>query len=125
MQGNCSGQPVPDGLQLNPPLAPHQCVMTVQEGFLEVSGSDTSLWLSHLYIRIAARTEKNHSTLLAVQNGNLWLTFVTLVGDGYRCRAIHVHEGRHLYARGAPQSPCHLALLVPAGCHLQDGTSAA
>jgi hypothetical protein len=102
MQGNCSGAELPGGLELDPPLrSPDQCVLTVQGDFLEIAASDNSLWLAHLYVRMESVAPRNQSTLLAAVSGDLWLTFVSLVGDGYRSRAVDVHEGCNLYARGA------------------------
>jgi hypothetical protein len=104
VQGNCQAPPADAS---DPPPTPGQCVISIAEDFLELSGITGQLWLDNLYIWLPpeANTPRYDSgTLVGSHGGNLYLTRVTFVGNGYECRAIDVSAGR-LYARGAHSYP--------------------
>jgi hypothetical protein len=104
VQGNCQAPPADAS---DPPPTPGQCVISIAEDFLELSAITGHLWLDNLYIWLPpeANTPRYDSgTLVGSHGGNLFLTRVTLVGNGYECRAIDVSAGR-LYARGAQSYP--------------------
>lgn len=94
MQGNCT---VPPTETLDPLRQSNtQCVVSIREDFLEVETEGAQLWISNLYVRLLG-VEKDHSTLISVHNGELYLTDMTFVGDGHKARAIDVKSARRLY----------------------------
>lgn len=97
MQGHCSGPP-DFGLNLDPPRdeANLQCVIIVREDFLELPLRDSAAWISNLYITLPG-VEKNHTTLIGVYGGDLYMTAMTFVGDGDKARAIDVKESGRVY----------------------------
>lgn len=96
MQGNCSSPP-PD-LDLDPPRNSEkmQCVVKVREDFLEVPLQSSQLWISNLYVTLPG-VEKNHTTLIGVHGGDVYLTDMTFVADGDKARAVDVKENRRVY----------------------------
>lgn len=84
-----------------------QCVLFVGEAFLELSvGPDANLWLSDLYVHTGNNASSSgQDPLFKVQQGNLWLTSMILVGDKQSSRAVDVKSRSHVYAHGA-QPPC-------------------
>ena len=112
MQGNCS-RPPPD-LDLDPPRdsANRQCVITVREDFLELPLQGTALSISNLYVTLSG-VEKNHTTLIGVHGGDLYVSDMSFVGDRDRARAIDVKENRRVYVGCAFLRPT-LTECVPA-----------
>ena len=117
MQGNCSGPP-PE-LDLTPPLDERngQCVVQVREDFLEQPLLGTTLWISNLYITLPG-VEKNHSTLIGVHGGDLYMTGMTFVGDGDKARAIDVKENRRVYVGRASRKAMNEYLSTLKQCEL-------
>lgn len=102
MQGNCSthARDVPPEPSL---LSPRQCIITVRDSFLDVAVDAADVWLSDLYIRVAS-WDVTPRTVLRAGRGDLWLTHVSLIGQGELCRGVEVHEKRRLFARGNSHS---------------------
>lgn len=91
MQGNCSHAPplALDQLDsvMHVPLRdmnPGQCLVLVGSGFIELFNFD--LWLDNLYLRLhKAGPDDNSNSMKALvdgHNGGLWITNVTMQGDG-------------------------------------------
>jgi hypothetical protein len=127
VQGNCTAQ---FAEQLDPRRKPStQCVITVREDFLEVPTDLAQVWISDLYVRIRVPPAQRYkfSTLIGVHGGDVYLTDMSFVGDGDKCRAIDVKEKRKLYVSSKQPSPLPLCVLstssstMPAGagskCH--------
>ena len=105
MQGNCTGpQPGNLGLQLDPPpsISNRQCVLIVREDFVVIStyGSNSPVWLSNIYIALAP-VKHNSTTLIHVDDGDVYLTATTFVGDAYNVRAMEVHRYGRVYIDSA------------------------
>lgn len=104
MQGNCSATPP---AALDPPrTTASQCVLTIQEDFLELA--QPALWLSHLYLHIVGGARKDHSTIIGIHGdlAAIYMTDVVMHGDNLRSRAVDVRERRRSYSRGALLPSC-------------------
>lgn len=81
-----------------------QCVVTVSKNFLEVFDEGARLWVHNLYVRLEG-VEKNHSSVVSVHGGDVYLTSMTFVGGGIagkeKARAINVRQNRRLYVSSA------------------------
>jgi hypothetical protein len=100
VQGHCL---TPPAILSDPPPTPGQCVISIAEDFLELSAITGQLWLDNLYIWLPPESNNalfNSGTMIGSHGGNLYITRVSFVGNGYECRAIDISTGR-LYARGA------------------------
>ena len=117
MQGNCSGPP-PE-LNLTPPLDERngQCVVQVREDFLEQHLQHSVLFIANLYITVPG-VEKNHTTLIGVHGGDIYMTGMTFVGDGDRARAIDVKENRRVYVGRASRKALNTYLPTLEQCEL-------
>jgi hypothetical protein len=114
MQGNCAGAPPSAaslGLSGAPllPLLPYQCLLIADVQLLKTSW-DTQLWLDGLYVRYR-RTGRfrpdangNHLAQPFIENwGSLWMTAITLQGDGdgiSDCYCCGLRINGKLYAEG-------------------------
>eukprot|EP00892_Ulva_mutabilis_P012442 jgi/Ulvmu1/9570/UM053_0060.1 len=78
----------------------HQCLIIVREDFLELPLENSQVWLSNLYITLPG-VEKNHSTLIGVHGGDMYLTDMAFVADGDKARAIDVKENRRVYVENS------------------------
>lgn len=108
-QGNCTAPPTDT---VDPPrITNTQCVISVREDFLEVPSEGALLWLSDLYVKLLG-VEKEHSTLIGVHSGDVYLTNMTFVGDGHKARAIDVKATRKLYVSSMPLSLSLLPLAL-------------
>ena len=103
LQGNCSG-PAPTSNTLYPPLASGQCLITVREDFLEVPTQNSQAWISNLYVTLPG-VQKNHTTLIGVHGGDLYMTNMTFVADGDKARAVDGGEGTRIYVGRASLEP--------------------
>jgi hypothetical protein len=104
VQGNCSQEPGP-GVLLGPPRrTDRQCVITVREDFLEFNAARSHGFVSDLYVQLPGYEAKEHSTLVGIKKGNLYLANMTFVGDGVRARAVDAHEKTSVYMTGAHAS---------------------
>ena len=97
MQGNCSGPP--PFLNPDPPVNADsgQCVITVHEDFLELHIQQSQLWIGNLYVATPGLGSKNHTTLIGVHGGDLYMTDMTFIADGDKARAIDVNENSRVY----------------------------
>lgn len=75
-------------------------MITVREDFLESSLSNALVWISNLYVTLPG-VEKNHSTLIGIHGGEMYLTDMTFVGDGDKARAIDISENRRVFISSA------------------------
>ena len=91
--------------------------MTVREDFLEVPADHENLrlWISNLYVTVP-RAEKNHTTLIGVHGGDVYLTDMTFVADGEKARAVDVKENSRVYVGRA--FPPGLPVPVPKRVHV-------
>jgi hypothetical protein len=115
VQGNCS-QPSPL-VDARYAWRMGQCVLTVREDFLQLDILARDFWMHQVYVRIVGNATGSHdeATLIGVQQGNLYLTDVTFIADGYKSRAIDVNEGNKLYARGVNWAICCLVIVTNVG----------
>jgi hypothetical protein len=107
MQGNCERAPPEElvndisGTELLP-LKPKQCLLIAGESLMNVEQGD--LWLDGLYVRQRS-AETIYSSLISVGGqGSLWMTSVTLQGDGdgvANCQQCALDVTSQLYAEGA------------------------
>jgi hypothetical protein len=121
MQGNCTGAPPSAaslGLSGAPllPLLPYQCLLVADAQLL---GMDSQLWLDGLYVRYRStgrlmvghrgtsgfwRTAGYYSFIKIHNLGSLWMTAVTLQGDGdgiFDCESCGLLTLGKVYAEGA------------------------
>lgn len=87
VQGNCQeldapSFPVPPTHAPLRPLAQRQCVLLADEQLMRVD--DGQLWLDRLYIRLSNPRDAGEfdSFLKIREDANLWMTTVTLQGNG-------------------------------------------
>ena len=84
-----------------------QCVITVHEDFLELHIQQSQLWIGNLYVATPGLGSKNHTTLIGVHGGDLYMTDMTFIADGDKARAMDVNENSRVYVgRTIPDSDC-------------------
>ena len=76
----------------------------MREDFLEVPTRNSQVWISNLYVTLPG-VQKNHTTLIGVHGGDVYLTNMTFVADGNKARAIDVGESRRIYVGRAFLEP--------------------
>lgn len=99
LQGNCVQRPTEE---LTPSRSTStQCLISVPADFLGVESEDAQVWISGLYIRVVGGDSAGDKTLVGVHGGDVYLTDMTMVGDGSNSRALDVKEGLKLYVASA------------------------
>eukprot|EP00892_Ulva_mutabilis_P006502 jgi/Ulvmu1/4223/UM019_0202.1 len=98
IRGNCSA-PV-DLLRMDPPPKAHQCVVTVSGSFINIAPGASPVWLSALYVQIAA-PRLQEAVLISTHAADLYLTDITLVGAGPNARGLYVKEDNRVFISGA------------------------
>eukprot|EP00892_Ulva_mutabilis_P003551 jgi/Ulvmu1/1568/UM110_0031.1 len=89
IRGNCTQ--ALEGGPLLLPLKPQQCVITVLKSFLDVALDDSLVWLSDLYISVSGQPrDGTAATLITARGRALYMTNMTLSGNGATARAVHV-----------------------------------
>lgn len=107
VQGNCLDPPPSAvALQLSGDgLAPrlgNQCILTTPADTLHVSAGN--VWLDHLYLRLRATgVADTHINLISANKaGRLWMTNVTVQGDGDRpCQGVSCNQATGAFMQGA------------------------
>lgn len=118
LQGNCNDPP-PDelvkhitGTELLP-LKPGQCLLTTDASLMNVEHGN--MWLDGVYVR-QKHTDSYYQSLISVgRKGTLWMTSVTLQGDGSHvpnCEQCALDVASQLYAEGENQHPHHLLVAL-------------
>eukprot|EP00892_Ulva_mutabilis_P011325 jgi/Ulvmu1/8565/UM045_0007.1 len=98
IRGNCTAPP--PSLQLDPPPKPHQCVITVRQDFLDIALADSIVWLSDLYIRLAG-LPRTASVLITSRGRALYMTNMTLAGDGHDSQALRIRDRSTAFISGS------------------------
>jgi hypothetical protein len=105
MQGNCAAAPPSAaslGLSGAPllPLLPYQCLLITDMQLLQTD-FNSELWLNGLYIRYRRTTRIDQPiSEFILTAGNLWMTAVTLQGDGVsHCREMGMASATASHAR--------------------------
>jgi hypothetical protein len=102
VQGQCGSTRTP-ALSSAEGYKPGQCVLSVLHSWLRVeTAPGDGLWISDLYIQGARDgQDRQEPCMLDLRGARVYLTGVTLVGDGYRGRGICAPSAQ-VYALGAP-----------------------
>lgn len=113
MQGNCSAVPpsqdlllLPEGAAPLQPLKQQQCVLIVSGNLFTVDESD--LWMDNIYVRARVEPDSDpfQEMLEMRDEARVWMTNVTLQGDGTKkeickeCGLEALYDVK-LYAKGA------------------------
>lgn len=115
MQGNCTEPPADSTLRTlrAAHLRAGQCVLTVRGNFLALSKSTAPIWLHQLYVQmqpaLSGSRTANSGYMIQISVTNLYMTRVTLVGDGKQSSGIQSAYAfksaqtvaRQVYAHGA------------------------
>jgi hypothetical protein len=123
MQGNCAGAP-PSAASLDLscapllPLLPYQCLIIAD---MDLLWTDFQLWLDGLYVRYRCTTRADSFYNFIAVSGQLWMTAVTLQGDGNGvpdCASCGIRTDRHSYAEGMSPCPTHPHVWCLPLCHI-------
>jgi hypothetical protein len=78
------------------PLRPGQCLLITNGGIFTVSKG--KLWLDRVYIRFRQSHETRQSSLVSAGSpGQLWMSGVTIQGDGVRlCEGLYVDSSAYI-----------------------------
>jgi hypothetical protein len=117
LQGNCTKEPAVAPVPAR--ITKRQCVLSVREDFLEISGHSSRLLLSNVYIQLSESgpdRKRANSLLLRIAEGGMYVANVTLKGDGKSSRGVDVADGARFYAAGPSDTPVSdLSSLEPIG----------
>jgi hypothetical protein len=92
MQGDCAA--------INDDPTDATCTLSFLEDGFETLPSASTLWLSHLRLRLATATSQ-HAGLFLSSAVDIWMTHVILEGDGDNCRGMDLLPGSRLFMQGA------------------------
>jgi hypothetical protein len=99
-------------------LKPGQCLLVLSRGIGDLHAREADVWLDNLYLRVnRSETEaQEHGVMLQFRFGKLWMTNITIQGDGGPMQALHAHEHAAVSALGVPASPAVCAQASPVVC---------
>ena len=112
LQGNCTSR-APRSFGALGKVTKRSCVLLFSGPAIELQATDTRIWLSHLHLQLRRpeQTQDSFKRVMEVdaEDSKVWMTNVTLAGDGGVSQGLWVGSGSHVYLRRAP---CHLCDLL-------------